>query len=234
MRRISCSFLLLVLTGCLGLGLGLIPVTGHADSNPPLQLLPQATPGSRATPSTPQASASATLHDIQGPIELPVVRGPFFWPLIALAAAIVAGLLSFGFFFWKRRKKTSAPKSASTIALSALDGLRSMMNPQQALVYASQLSEILRSYIEARFLIRSTRQTTQEFFSALTVQPQAVNELAEHQSRLRHCLDQCDLAKFAHCVPEIVEMEFMEQAVREFILTTTINPSLDSTGKGDR
>jgi hypothetical protein len=116
------------------------------------------------------------------------------------------------------------------MALSELIHLRQMMNAEQALGYAAGLSEILRRYIEKKFLIHSTAQTTREFFAGLAGNPQALSIMARHYDRLQECLSQCDMAKFAHCTPEQPQMEAMEQAVQSFIEAT--GPSVVVQGEG--
>ena len=150
-----------------------------------------------------------------------------FWILIGLAVLVLVGLY---LYLRTRRTKDRKELSPDEIALAELARLQALMNPAQALNYADQLAEILRRYVEARFLIRSTRQTTREFFLGLTRNSQAVAAIKEHQDHLQECLEQCDMAKFAHCVPDRQGMETMEQAVRGFIEAT--GQSADEKGKG--
>ncbi|MBW6521442.1 MAG: DUF4381 family protein [Desulfoarculaceae bacterium] len=200
--------LYLLLAFVLGLG-GAATIGVCAEASPPLQLAAPMIEG--------QQQGVVALHDIRGPVELPDSSGLLFWLLIALAVVIIAGLL---FYFWKRRKKGEIQPQPHEIALTELARLRTMMNPEQALLYAAQLSEILRRYVEARFQLHSTRQTTREFFADLGLNPQAVRSMAAHHDRLKECLEQCDMAKFAHCIPGQPEMEAMEEAVRFFIRAT--------------
>lgn len=230
MRKRGFLSLLPVVLCWLSSGVARAGAEASPETNLPLPLIPQAPSGTQATPAIPQAELPASLHDIYGPVQLPVMHGPFFWPLIALLVVVAGALLFLGVVFWRRRRKAGKPAEAAALALAALDELRGLMTPSQSLVYATRLSEILRGYIESRFQIHSTRQTTKEFFAALTARTPAAPELAEYQSRLGRCLDQCDLAKFARYAPDIAEMELMGQAVREFIQTT----ELDSSRQADQ
>ena len=210
------------------LGLGRIVSSGLcAAANPPLQLVPDPQQGQASPMAQNMAPATDTFHDIRGPVALPDSLGVLVWLLIGLAVMALAGLL---LYLWKRRKKGRKLPFPHEIALIELARLRPMMNPGQALIYAAQLSEVLRRYIEARFLIPSTRQTTREFFAGLVSNPQAISSIAEHHDHLRECLEQCDMAKFAHCVPDLQDMEAMEQAVQGFIEAT--GESVDEKGKG--
>ena len=179
------------------------------ENSPPLAPMPD--PSSLGTPT------QTTLHDIRGPVPLPDTHDLLFWFLIALALLIMAGLF---LYIWKRRKKEPPPPLAHEIALAELDQLRSLMNEAQALLYADQLAELLRRYLEARFRIPSTRRTTREFLSDLGKKSTSGNNLEQHHDRLRHCLEQCDLSKFAHFTPGPQNLASMEQAVRGFIMAT--------------
>lgn len=168
--------------------------------------------------TAPNGVAQTTLHDIRGPVPLPDAPDLRFWLLIALAVGLVAGLL---FLYFRKRGKTEPlPPLPHEIALAELDRLRPLMNPAQAQLYADQLAEVLRRYLEARFRIPSTRRTTREFLLDLGKSLPGGNHLGPHQDRLRHCLEQCDLSKFAHYTPGGQGLEAMEQAVRDFVLTT--------------
>ncbi|MCX5869444.1 MAG: DUF4381 family protein [Deltaproteobacteria bacterium] len=220
--RIFCLLLALVL------GLWGVTIPGFCvENNPPLKLVPDLQQGQAIPMPQNMAPATDTFHDIRGPVELPDSLGVLVWLLIGLAVVVIIGLL---LYFWKRRKKGQKPPRPYELALIELARLRPMMNPEQALIYAAQLSEILRRYVEARFLIPSTRQTTREFFAGFISNPQAVRSMAEHHDHLQECLEQCDMAKFAHCVPDQQGMEAMEQAVRGFI-EATVQP-VDEKGKG--
>lgn len=200
--------------------------TGNEPSS--LQLLPGLQQGQAAAKVPQQPPGIATLHDIRGPVLLPDSSGLISWSLIALAVLILAGLL---LYFWKRRQKGEQTlPDPQAMALSELIRLRQMMNAEQALLYAAGLSEILRRYIEKKFLIHSTAQTTREFFAGLTGNPQALPIMAKYHDRLQDCLSQCDMAKFAHRIPEQPQMEAMEQAVQSFIEAT--GPSVVVKGEG--
>jgi hypothetical protein len=227
-RQFFC--LLLILFFCYG---EMDKTAVCAESNPPLVLAPDSQQGqvksSAPSISAPQnvSPSQEALHDIRGPVLLPETPGLLFWFLMGIAAAVLVGLI---FYFWKRQKKGRKQPGPHEIAMGELARLRPMMNPEQALLYAEQLSEILRRYIEARFLIPSTRQTTREFFLDLNRTPLAVAAMKEHHAHLQECLEQCDMAKFAHCVPDRQSMEVMEQAVQSFIEAT--GQSVDEKDKG--
>lgn len=179
-------------------------------ASPPLQLR-------QAPPPAQNNSQAEEIRDIKGPVPI-ADSARFLIPAIAGLGLCLAAVLLF--FFLKRRKR---PKMIATppdvTALAELDRARSLM--ESPLVYAERVSAILRQYIEARFRIRSTRQTTREFFARLqdgtTI---AEVDIKNHAGDLQECMEQCDIAKFAHGTPDQQGMAGMDQAVRNFIETT--------------
>jgi hypothetical protein len=191
------------------------------QSSPQLQL--------QQKPGKPQDVATTEdIRDIKGPLPLSETNHFLIFGVAFLVLLIIAALL---FIFLKRRRQpqpiTSTP---DVIALSELDRARILMTVDQALVYADRLSNILRQYIENRFRIRSTRQTTREFFSGLqTGSTIAEIDIKNHTQDLQGCLEQCDMAKFAHNAPNRDSMMQMDLAVRTFIEIT--RPIDDYKGK---
>ena len=209
-----------ILTGLFLIMSLLLPPEGASAINK----APQAT--LQQTPAPGQNSPQVDdIRDIKGPVALPDPNRFLVPVAAAFAFLIIAALL---FFYLKRRRK---PKTASSppdvIALTELDRAGSLM--EQPLIYAERISTILRQYIEARFQIRSTRQTTREFFSRLQNGTSIAEvEIKTHAGDLQECLERCDIAKFAHSTPNQDGMMRMDQAVRTFIETTRQLQSADS------
>lgn len=171
-------------------------------------------------PQTSPVPGNGDIYDIYGPVPL---TEPLLWPYFLAAALVILALLLFWFFSWKKRKKrtTEKPFSAHREALAALDQARSHKEQGQSLLFAEKVSALLRTYIEKRFAIRTTRQTTSEFFQALDFLPENKNELLfSFREQLQLCLEQCDLAKYAHRTAQQDGMEKLDQSVRRFITET--------------
>lgn len=192
---------------------------------PPLRLLKK-TPNqpTTSTPPLPPLSAQSPavmaedIRDIQGPILLPEPKNP--WLITGLAALILVAMVLV-YLFFRRRKRSVSVQPPHEVALAALAKAHQWMNETDGLLFAQRLSEILRRYIESRFGLSSTRQTTHEFF--LTLQSDsspAAAALQPHQGSIRNCLESCDMAKFAHLVPNRQAMDEMVMAVKAFIETT--------------
>ncbi len=175
-------------------------------------------------PRQQAAKQTETLHDIHGP--LPTAEYPPY--LMPTAVAILAlVLLALLIYFLKRRKKPQPPALAPwDKALIELAEARQLLSGGQNLLYMDVAAQILRRYIELRFALRSTRQTTREFFAGLKDADHA--PLVEHRAALRACLEQADMAKFAHLVADERHMLQMEEAVRTFITGT--RPEVEPPG----
>ncbi len=159
------------------------------------------------------------LRDIQPPLTLPEEPAYAVYVAVAVAVLVLLGLL---YWFFRRRKKAVKLPAAHEEALADLIRARNMMTVEQGLQYAAEVSGILRKYIEKRFRIKTSRQTTREFFSAITDRFGDGQSLfsEEQRGRLEECLKECDMAKFARCTPDMVVMDRMESAVRNFIEET--------------
>ena len=182
-----------------------------SSSSPPLKLqhAPQ--------PAQDSPQQVEEIRDISGPVPISDTSR-FLIPMVAAFALLIIAILVF--FFLKRRQKTTVKISTPDIlALTELDQARNLM--AQPLVYAEQVSTILRQYIESRFQIHSTRQTTQEFFSSLNSGMTVTEmDITSQTGNLQECMEQCDLAKFAHGTPNQGRMIGMDLAVRNFIEMT--------------
>lgn len=188
---------------------------GETQLSPSLQLRqpPQAPVQNRQQPV-----AQASLHDIHGPIVLPEPVPHLFLGLGGLAALV----LLFGLYWWlsRKRKAKTVVIPPSMRARDELMRAREYMNPTQAVVYMERISEILRGYLEARFALRTSRQTTREFFATLTGRITEHPGLAAAAPALRTCLEQCDLAKFAHRPASVEHLQEMENSVLGFVNET--------------
>lgn len=171
----------------------------------------------------PQATGQhQEIRDIHGPVELrkqsrSLLYGFIIGLLLLLLLAAVILLI-------KRRKKTvPVPVPPWEQALSELTEARLLLSPGLALRYMNRVSLILRNYVESRFAIKSTRQTTREFLSSLN-KTSADPAIRNCKGELQTCLEQCDMAKFAHQIPLQQNMEMMESAIIAFVEKTMPDP----------
>lgn len=189
-------------------------ISEAGDKQPPsLQLLQQQAPGQQG-----QVTIPAELHDIHGPIDVPEPVPYLRYGLIGLAALVLLCVLYWWFF---RRQKTSPPAIPPGVAArDELMRAREMMTPEMALGYMACISEILRRYLETRFGLPTTRQTTREFFRNMAETTKKAPELAGFNGDLKICLERCDMAKFAHQPASVNHLQDMENSVLNFVNQT--------------
>lgn len=210
MRRLVLILFLLLLF--------MLPICSFAAGNEeaPLTLL-KPPKSSQTAQSQTIPSQTEQLHDIHGPVLL--TEQP---PYLLIAGSILFVLLLAATIFWflkKRTKATPPPVPPWEKALLDLADAKRLLNPERGLQYMDRASQILRRYIESRFAIQSTRQTTREFLQGLAGIG-GNSPLQAHKRELRGCLEQADMAKFAHHIPEVKNLEMMEEAVTTFIKRT--------------
>lgn len=198
---------------------------GGPSEDGPLQLMPA--PGQN---SVQQSSPGTQLHPMpqmvgQQPVELIDIYGvvPTKAPLPSLyiALAVLALVLLAGLLFYLKKRRKVAPEIPVLPwdqALQDLAEARSLQKKAHGLLYMERASQILRRYIEQRFAIQSTKQTTREFLRSLAGSKGL--ELKEHRADLQSCLEQADLAKFAHKSQGEESIKAVETAVTGFVQAT--------------
>jgi hypothetical protein len=194
---------------CLGLlAVAFAPLHGQSPSASPTLASPHV-----SSPTAVTATGNEDIRDIRGPRAIPSPELWFLW--LAGGAALAA--LVYGSWRWYRHAR-NAPKLPYEIALARLERARALMTPSTARDFSIEVSEIVRSYIEARFRVRAARQTTEEFLHNLLEPSDAL--LAGHRELLGDFLNHCDLAKFARWILSLEEMESMYSSVHVFISET--------------
>ncbi|MDP8985411.1 MAG: hypothetical protein M3N97_10260 [Pseudomonadota bacterium] len=164
-----------------------------------------------------QATAAALEEDIRD------IRGPKFvlpaWFVPALLAAmLVLAALTFAAWRWLRRRRRPRALLPFEVALQRLEDIRALLQPQHAREFSIAVSDIIRSYIEQRFDVIATHQTTEEFLRDLLLSPNAA--LARHRGLLSAFLQQCDLVKFAGVSLTLENMHSLHASAGSFVLET--------------
>jgi len=218
----------------------LLPLSAFAEetTDAPLTLLNKPQKNATSLQQPQPAGQSPELLDIYGPLELKEQAGMLLYGgVIALLLLLAVGV----FLLLKRRKQSTTPPTPPwEKALSELTDARKLLNPDRALLYMDRVSLILRNYVESRFGIKSTRKTvslilrnyvesrfgikstrktTREFLSTLG-SSSADPSIRSCKTELQTCLEQCDMAKFAHQIPLQENMELMEGAIIGFVEKT--------------
>ena len=168
-----------------------------------------------------------TIRDVKPPIDLP----PDLWWLWLLLVVAVVGL---GLWWWLHRLKTRASiVTAAPIvapwdkAYQQLDALiiKSLHRQGAFKLFYSELSDILRQYIEACFQIGAPHMTTEEFLQYINTRG-TLNE--GHRRMLGDFLAICDMVKFAKGISSENEALKAFGSVKGFIDET--KPRVDEHG----
>ena len=160
------------------------------------------------------------IHDVKPPLDLPF---NLFWVIVfsLLFLIILVGII----FCWRKRKKTApaavivkSPWEKAYEALSALEK-STLLSQLQFKEFYSQLSDIVRHYLEERFHYKAPEMTTEEFLLSLKGSDQ-LNE--KQKDILKEFLTSCDMVKFAKYVPVIEEAKKSLQLARQLVGETKI------------
>lgn len=165
-----------------------------------------------------------TLRDIKGPLSL----SGHFNILLLSGILVILSILALLFMLLSRRKKISvvAPKKpAHGIAYEQLEKLKAKDLIRQGRIkeYYSEVSDIVRHYLENRFLLKASEMTTEEFLFYVRDYSQLISD---HKTLLKEFLLACDLVKFAKYVPPFEEMDAIFVSAKKLVDETKEEVSL--------
>ena len=105
---------------------------------------------------------------------------------------------------------------AHEVAYKQLQALRQKDLIRQGRIkeYYSEISDIIRHYLENRFLLKAPEMTTEEFLFYVRDKAELVRE---HKSLLKDFLVACDLVKFAKHTPSAVDMEAIFASAKKLV-----------------
>lgn len=192
------------------------PASGAVGAAPsPAAVLPGGV--TQALPTAPTNVPKEDIRDIRAPREIP---DPWRWVPYA-TGALLGLLLLFGIWRVLARKQQRV-KLAHERAFEALEHTRSLMQPDTAREFSFQLSDVVRRYIEERFSVRTTQQTTSEFL--LYMSERDSGPLSGQRGLLHEFLGNCDRVKFARGTLTESEMAAMFQSAWQFVDATKPSP----------
>ena len=156
--------------------------------------------------ATVAVDTTQAIKPIKGPIRVPLTfRDILPWLLLALGVAAITAL---ALWYIRRRKKNKplfqlipvVERKPHEIALAALAELKEKKAWQSGRYkeFHSELTDILRRYIEDRFSVRALESTTDEIMEEMVSQGSVGKE---NLDRLRSILVLADLVKFAKARP---------------------------------
>jgi hypothetical protein len=185
---------------------------------------------SQNAPASPRLEGTDGLRDITGIEESHPTPAHSWLPYgLGLAAVIMASLLLAG---WKYYKSSlgEANETASSWALAEMQQIDSLHLPDSGQIeqFHRLYAEVIRQYLEKRFQLRASRQTTPEFLQTMSGSP-LLSPL--QREILQECLERCDLAKFANVQFPQDECKSLSQSAHSFVMQTSSdepNPTLKS------
>ncbi|MCD4736433.1 MAG: DUF4381 domain-containing protein [Bacteroidales bacterium] len=164
---------------------------------------------------------SADIRDIREPQPAPFTfREALPWIIIIL---VLSGLIYFILFYLKKRKKAEPIFRPSfkpgippyQLALDTLDTLKRKKLWQNGHLkeYYTELTDIVRTYIEGQFHIQALESTTEEILE--NILPVVRNDQA--RQKLQESLLLADLVKFAKEKPQPLENDVCFNYINDFI-----------------
>lgn len=147
------------------------------------------------------------------------------WVWIIPGAALIAFLIGLiTAKLWRNRENlipTPPPIPAHVIAFQALEALKNkgLLEKNECNPFYTELSMILRTYLDGRFLLNATDETTEEIVEALSQSPELNTE---QQGILRDFMTQSDIVKFAKGNPDRSTMEAAFDTSKQFVEETKL------------
>lgn len=181
-------------------------------------------------------SAENRMADIKAPMETPLTFGEFaseYLPYGLLALAAVALAAAAGWLYRRRRPAQPAaepqlpPEEAHVAALRALDALADKKLWQEGMVkaYHSELSEILRRYLDHRFGMAAMEATTSEIAADIAAKARRGADIDKQLAdSLISTLENADLVKFAKWTPAASENSRSLDQAYAFVRGTQARP----------
>jgi Domain of unknown function (DUF4381) len=148
------------------------------------------------------------------------------WPTIAMVVGVsllgIAAGAGLALKLANRKKESTAqPRGLSPHrwALQELGRLEAspLASGGQFEKYHTELSNLMRRYIEQRFKLQATKQTTPEFLDKMK---SAACLTSDQQALLRDFLERCDLVKFAGVTATAEQSQELSAAARRFVQQT--------------
>jgi hypothetical protein len=164
---------------------------------------------------------------VQAAEDIREIRGPKAFAESSLMLVLVSGTLlviACVYFLMRRRRTGPTPQaqSLSEQTLERLENTRPLMRSESAREFGIAVSEAIRTYIERRFGVLATQQTTEEFLHSLLLKPNEA--LARHRTLLDQFLHQSDFVKFAGASPATADMESLLDGAQDFVRQTAESP----------
>jgi len=144
------------------------------------------------------------------------------WIIITIAVIIFIAALIILYFVFRKHKEIIEKRVIPPweVAITSLNKLKEEMNNHQINhnVAVALLTDIVRRYLEKRYKITVTAQTTYEFLTDLDKGNSPLN--VEHRNFLREFLTAADFVKFAKVPPDDNMINNTIQKAEELVVST--------------
>ncbi len=170
-------------------------------------------------------SASTELADIKPMHKLPGRAPRWLWItlLIAVSAFLIGLLTSKALKNRSKEKPAAPPVPPHLIAFKALQALKNkaLLEKDECKPFYSELSLILRTYLEGRFSLNAPDETTEEIVEGMSQSPELNGT---QRNILQDFMRQADMVKFAKGHPDRTTMESAFDTTQRFVEETK-NPT---------
>ncbi len=169
------------------------------------------------------ADASSEIADIKPSRKLPGRIPRWIW--IVLGSAFVAFLVGLIVSkLWRNREiliPATPPVPPDVIALNALQALKNkaLLEKDECEPFYTELSLILRTYLEGRFHLNAPDETTEEIVEEMSRSPELNGT---QRNILQEFMRQADMVKFAKGHPDRNTMETAFDTTKQFVQETRI------------
>lgn len=170
--------------------------------------------------------SSKELADIKPMAKLPTRIPRWIWVVIgaALIAFLVGALVARMAKAKPKIKIGPPPPPPHVIALKALEVLQAkqLLEKGKCDPFYTELSQILRTYLEGRFNLNAPDETTEEIIEELSKSPELTGS---QRNILQEFMRQADIVKFAKGHPDRNTMEVAFATTKQFVEETKKNPA---------
>ncbi|MBO60810.1 MAG: hypothetical protein CMO63_02395 [Verrucomicrobiales bacterium] len=175
----------------------------------------------------------ADIRGIKGAVDIPTGNEWVLWLLGALAIFVV--VLVVAWFVRRHLAKRNVelapppPPPPHVIAWRQLQDALGLIH--EAEQFCTEVSLIVRVYLEGRFNLHAPDRTTEEFLFELQSSNRLVND---HKELLREFLGECDMVKFAKAEPPETELRRLHEAASRLVGETQPRLSEANEEGGER
>jgi hypothetical protein len=179
--------------------------------------------------------SSSKIFDIVAPYKAPVTIGEILpWLFLALVVALIIwAIIRYGPKLKKKEQEILKPAVVEAAHIIAFRELKRLQDEElwqkgETKKYYTRLTEILRQYLENRFMVFSMEMTTSETLEALI---RTGFRKDENYEKLKSVLVSADLVKFAKYKPDKDENETSFEDAWNFVLVTKKEETSDKSAE---